>query len=199
MTGVQTCALPICPSCREGLRTAEGVRKRGDYFSDCVSALYYRDEVRQAILRFKFAGAQAYADAFGELLAERIYTDLDGRFDVLSWVPLAPDRRRRRGYDQAKLLAENAAKRLKIPATPLLKKRRGVRAQSRTRGREARRANIAGAFSLRKDADVEGKRILLIDDIVTTGSTLSECAKMLLLAGAEDVLCATLAIAKDDD
>ncbi len=189
----------ICPRCRESLHTAEDEHKKGDFFSDCVAALYYRDDVRQAILRFKFHGAEAYACAFGELVAERIYAEYPDGFDVLSWVPLAPDRRRKRGYDQTKLIAEDAARRLCVPLTPLLKKRRGVHAQSMTRGREARRANIAGAFSVLPSADVRDKRVLLIDDIVTTGSTLSECAKTLLLAGADEVKCAALAIAKDEE
>lgn len=185
----------ICPACQEAMPRAKSFHLKGDFFSECVAALYYEGDVKDAILRFKFGGAQAYRHAFGELLAELIYESLDGQYDVLTWTPLAPDRLRRRGYDQVKLIAEDAAGRLRRELTPLLTKKRGVGPQSLKKGKPERRANIAGAYRLRPGADVEGKRVLIIDDIVTTGSTLSECAKVLLMAGAEKVICATLAAA----
>ena len=186
----------ICPICRETLPFAADIHTKGKYIDDCVSAVIYDGPVREAILRYKFGDAQIYHIAFGELVAERIYEDLQGEYDVLSWVPLAPDRRKERGYDQVELIARNVSKRLRIPLVPLLKKRRGVSAQSLTSGPEERRANIAGAYRVIDPDAVRGKRILIIDDVVTTGSTLSECAKMLRMAGAEKVLCATLAVAK---
>lgn len=185
----------ICPDCRRTLPSAAGTRIRGDYFSECVAALRYTGNVREAILRYKFRGAECYCAPFGELLAARVYEDLAGRFDTLSYVPLAPDRRRERGYDQALLLARNAASRLLMPCTPLLEKRRGVRAQSRTSDAGERKRNIAGAYLVPDPGAAAGRRILLIDDVVTTGSTLSECARVLLLAGAENVVCAALAAA----
>ena len=185
----------ICPVCRETLPFASDIHIKGKCFSDCVSAVRYEGSIREAILRFKFSDAQIYHIAFGELVAERIYEDLYGEFDVLSWVPLAPDRRKERGYDQVELIAENVSDRLRLPLVPLLKKRRGVSAQSLTSSPEERRANIAGAYRVIDPDAVRGKRILLIDDVVTTGATLSECAKTLLEAGADKVLCATLAVA----
>ncbi len=184
----------ICPACQGRMpQTEEGFGRKGDFFSRCVSALYYEGDVREAIQRFKFQGAQAYAVPFGELVAQVIYERMEGEYDILSWVPLDAGRRRSRGYDQAELLARNAGRRLRREPVRVLKKRRGVRPQSNTGAPEKRRANIAGAYRVIDPAAVAGKRILLVDDIVTTGSTLSECAKTLLLAGAEDVRCATLA------
>ena len=149
--------------------------------------------MKEAIRRYKFHGAQAYRYFFGELIASCIYQELDRGYDILSWVPLAPDRYRKRGYDQAKLLAQNVGERLCRTPVCVLKKRRGIAAQSLSGSPAARKTNIRGAYSVCDGADVEGKRILLIDDIITSGSTLSECARTLLLAGAEEVLCATLA------
>lgn len=181
-------------SCQDKLPlTQSGGRQKGDFFSDCVSAVYYEKDIRQAILRYKFSGIPAYAHAFGELTASCIYENMDEEYDFISWVPLSPDRKRGRGYDQTRLLAEQTAKLLCRPLIPTLRKKRGVRPQSKTGSPERRRANISGAYRVIDPARVNGKRILLIDDIVTSGSTLSECAKTLLLAGAEDVLCATLA------
>ncbi len=186
----------ICPQCQATMPSAAGDHKKGDYFSECISALYYEGAVKSAVHRYKFQNAQAYAPAFGELIAERIYAELDGRYDRLSWVPLAPDRMRKRGYDQSQLLAANAARRLQKPLVRVLKKRRGVGAQSLTENADQRRQNIAGAYTVTEPEQVGGRRILLIDDIVTTGSTLSECAKTLLKAGAEEVMCATLAMTR---
>ena len=185
----------ICPTCQETLPLASDIHTKGKYISDCVSAVRYEGAVREAILRFKFGDAQIYRIAFGELVAERIYEDLFGEFDILSWVPLAPDRKKERGYDQVELIARNVSERLQIPLVPLLKKRRGVSAQSLASSPAERRANIAGAYRVIDPDVVQGKRILLIDDVVTTGSTLSECARTLRNAGAVRVLCATLAVA----
>lgn len=184
----------FCVDCLNSLpQPRKGDRKKGDFYSTCISALYYEGEVVEAIQRYKFHGVQAYSHAFGDLVASCIYEELDGEYDILSWVPLAPDRYRRRGYDQSELIAKNAAQRLLKPLTPTLQKQRGIKPQSLTGGPERRRANIAGAYKVVDPAVIAGKRILLVDDIVTSGSTLSECAKTLLLAGAEEVLCATLA------
>ena len=185
----------ICPACLAVMPRADGVWTKGDGFNLCVSALHYEGDVKKAIQRYKFANAQCYRHAFGELVAARIYEDLDGEYDILSFVPLAPDRLRERGYDQVLLLAEIVSARLQKPCVRLLKKRRGVGAQSLTMGIEERRRNIAGAYTAIDPAQIAGNRILLIDDIVTTGSTLSECAKTLKGAGAKDVVCATLAVA----
>lgn len=184
----------ICPDCMDKLPfTNDGGRQKGDFFSDCVSPVFYEKKMREAILRYKFGGARAYAAAFGTLLASCIYEELEGKYDIITWVPLDPGRLRKRGYDQTRLLAEEACCRLNRELTCCLRKKRGVKAQSATGAPEARRANIAGAYEVIDPALVADKRILVIDDIVTSGSTLSECAKTLLLAGAEDVVCAALA------
>ena len=184
----------ICPRCGDMIpRTENGGRRKGNFFSECVSALYYEEDVRESIHRFKFQGVQAYGRTYGELTAACIYEHLEGEYDILSWVPLDPRRRRERGYDQTELIARDAGARLRREVRPVLRKKRGITPQSETGSPEKRRANIAGAYKVIDPAFVSGKRILLIDDIVTTGSTLSECAKTLLLAGAEDVRCATLA------
>ena len=184
----------ICPECQNTMpMTEKGSTRKGDFFSGCVSALYYEGRVRDAIRRYKFGGAQAYSNAFGELVAERIYEQYGDDYDIITWVPLSPDRRRRRGYDQTQRIAGNTARRLNRKLVRTLRKRRGVKPQSVTGSPERRKANIAGAYRVIDPQIIQGRRILLIDDIITSGSTLSECAKTLLLAGAEEVLCASLA------
>ena len=174
-------------------QTEKGSTRKGDFFSGCVSSLYYEGKVKEAIHRYKFQGAQAYSHAFGELVAERIYEQYGEDYDIITWVPLSPDRLHKRGYDQTRLIARDAAKRLNRKLVRTLHKKRGVKPQSTSGSSTRRKANIAGAFSVTNPKAIHGKRVLIIDDIITSGSTLSECAKTLLLAGAEEVLCASLA------
>lgn len=120
-----------------------------------------------------------------------------GEYDLVTWVPLSRRRLRERGYDQARLLARSTARELGLPLTPTLHKQRNTQPQSGTGDAAKRRANIAGAYRMKQGADVTGKRVLLMDDIVTTGATLSECARVLGKAGAEQVVCATVARSAD--
>lgn len=195
---VESSAVTICENCRKALPyTTNGGRQKADFVAACVSPLYYEDDVRESLLRYKFHGATGYAKAYAPLMADCICNDLEQEYDLITWVPLSRRRRRRRGYDQAQLLAEAVAAELGTAAVGTLKKIRNTEAQSRTGSAEKRRANISGAYRVPEPALVSDRRVLLIDDIVTTGSTLSECARTLGLAGAERVLCATVARHRD--
>ncbi len=188
----------VCEKCLAKLPyTGSGASQTGDFFSLCVSPLYYEGDVRESLLRFKFKGATGYAGTYGKLLAECIKRELDGRYDLISWVPLSRKRYKERGYDQAMLLALATALELEDVAVSTLEKTVHVAKQSQMGSPEKRRANISGAYSVPDRELIEGKRILLIDDIVTSGSTLAECARMLLSAGAAEVLCATVARSRD--
>ena len=184
----------MCTKCAVTVsRTRNGGAQTGEFFSSCVSPLWYEDKVRDAILRFKFNDTTAYAPLFGGFIAKCIEDNLKGRYDIITWVPLSDKRLKKRGYDQAMLLAMAAALKLDDVAVELLKKHTDVPAQSGAGSAEKRRANISGVFSVTDEELVRGKRVLVIDDIITTGSTLSECAKTLKYNGAREVLCCTLA------
>ncbi len=188
----------ICDDCRSSLPiTRDGGEKSGEFFSVCVAPLYYEGDVKESLLRFKFKGATGYSKVYGELLADCIRENLAGRYDLISWVPLSRNRLSERGYDQSMLLAMAAALSLDDVAVSTLEKTLDVEKQSLMGSAEKRRANISGAYRATDTELVEGKRILLIDDIVTTGATLSECAKTLLGAGAAEVVCAAVARARD--
>lgn len=203
---------PRCAFCRKVLKTGEkgmcakcagsisytrgGGAQSGDFFKLCVSPLYYEGSVRDSILRFKFRDGTIYAKLYGTMLADCIRENLKGQYDIITWVPLSEKRRKKRGYDQAMLLAMAAALDLDDVAVELLYKITDVPAQSSLGGAEKRRANISGVYVVADEELVRGKRILVIDDIITTGSTLSECAKTLKLSGATEVVCCTLARSK---
>lgn len=184
----------ICPLCEKELPyTKNGGGKSGNFFTVCVSPLYYEGKVREALLQYKFHRMTAYAEPFGALVAQCAEEYIDSQVDIISWVPLSRKRLRKRGYDQARLLAEIVSRTLQIPCVSTLKKVRHTQAQSKTGSAEKRRSNISGAYAVKDRELVNGKRILLIDDIVTTGSTLSECARILGMAGADRIYCATVA------
>jgi len=183
-----------CDRCTESLPfTNAGGRQEGEFYEFCISPLHYSGVVRKSILRYKFRGASAYADTYGRLLADCISGQPELKYDIISWVPLSTKRKRSRGYDQAMLLALATALELHDVAVETLKKPFDVQAQSDLGGKEERSANISGAYEATDPELIDGKCVLLIDDVVTTGSTLSECAKVLLLAGATRVVCAVLA------
>lgn len=185
----------LCAHCQKNLPFTKGalVRQEGDFFDECVSPLLYEGDVRKSILRYKFKEATAYADCYGRLLAECIKKNLNGSYDLITWVPLSSKRAKDRGYDQSMLLALAAALELDDVAVETLVKNTHIQAQSSLDGKDARRANVSGVYACNDKELIAGKRILLIDDIITTGATLSECARTLLLNGAESVVCATLA------
>ena len=183
----------ICGECRRSLPYAGAAGKlHGRFFSLCVSPLFYRDRARAAVLRFKFGFRSGSAAAFASLMAERIRDELAGKYDLITWVPVSLLRLRRRGYSQSRLLAEETARILGDETAALLRKRRYRPPQSRLADAAARTANVSGAFAAIHPERFVGKRILLIDDVVTTGATLSECARVLLTGGAAGVVCATL-------
>ena len=195
---LETPADPVCPACQKSLPWLVGRagERKVDFTQGCCSPLAYRGAVREAIHRYKFSGVRAYARPFGLLMAQCVQDRPEMAADLVTWAPLSRKRRRERGYDQGELLARAMAKRLGLPAVPTLVKARHTQPQSGLDSAEARRANALGAYTLLPGVDVAGKRVLLADDVVTSGATLSECARTLLEAGAAEVWCVTLAQAR---
>ena len=166
-------------------------------FIDSVAAVwYYKGNVRRCLLRYKFHRARHLAVPLGKMMAMQVLRGPAEEADLVTWVPISPFRRFVRGYDQDELLARVMAEELGIPCVPLLKKLRHNRAQSGIDGYAKRRANVLGIYRAAAPEAVEGKRILLLDDIVTTGATAGECARVLRGGGAQSVVCAALAHAR---
>ena len=116
--------------------------------------------------------------------------------DLITWVPLSKKRLRERGYDQARLLAQRMGEVTGLPVAAALAKTRNTRTQSRLGQDASRRANVLGAYACRPEVELAGKRVALVDDVVTSGATLAECAACLRAAGAASVVALTLARAK---
>jgi len=149
--------------------------------------------VRDGVHALKFGGRRAAAAVFARYMAEAVAEQLPGEFDAVTYVPVSPRRLRRRGYDQSRLLAEEMARLWDTRAVPTLRKVRENRTQSTLTAPEERRANVLGAYEVVDAQAVTGRRFLLVDDVVTTGSTMAACRDTLLLAGADSVVCAAFA------
>ena len=189
---------PVCPVCQPGLPWLEGkaAERRVDFADRCFSPLAYRDAVPGAVHRYKFSRVRALGKPFALLMAQCLEERLPQGAGLICWAPLARKRLRERGFDQAELLAREVGRLLSIPAGPVLEKVRNTAPQSELEEEGARRANARGAYALRSGADLTGRRVVLVDDVVTSGSTLSECAALLRQGGAEGVYCLTLAQAR---
>ena len=166
----------------------------GEFFSLCAAPLRYQDKVRDSIHRYKFKGRRGYHKVYGKLVAQCVHDHLDGRYDLITWVPLSDRRKRERGYDQAFLLASAAALELGDVAVETLRKERNTDPQSGITEDAQRRANVLGVYEPADPERISGRRILLVDDICTTGATLGECVRVLREAGAADVVCAAAAL-----
>ena len=192
---------PFCQKCSEpfegaitGTFTCANCAHRTIYFDTAVAAYRSRGIVRQIIHTFKY-GRQIY---LRHLVARWLYAALDDerlsnrRFDIIIPVPLHPTRQRERGFNQASLLAELLSAEISIQSKSALERIRYTPTQTAL-DRAERMENLHKAFRLRKNADVRRLRVLLIDDVLTTGSTLSECSRVLKRAGAISVHAATAA------
>ena len=184
----------LCHSCRCDTPAFPNSKLKLPYLAHWSALWYYEGTVRKSILRFKFHGARSYAEIYGRQLAMKLLSD-NVDFDILTWVPISRLRRWRRGYDQVQLIAEAVGRELGVPPISTLAKIRHNRPQSRLGNAPQRRANVMGVYTLSGKAQIQGKRILLLDDILTTGATAGECARVLLTAGAKEVSCAAVAAA----
>lgn len=162
-------------------------------FLDSYCAVwYYENNVRKSLLRYKFHRGFAMAPAYGRLLCSAVRRDYGDTFDVITWVPVSRRRRFKRGYDQSRMLAQAFCREYGHDCMALLQKIRSNAPQS-SLSAEARKGNVLGVYRAIHPEQIRGKRILLVDDIVTTGATAEECARVLLTAGAKSVYLAAMA------
>ena len=175
----------LCQACASSGRRFDGVR----------APYRYEGSIRQAILALKYGGIKAAAPQLGDMLAEYLE---DNPFpgDLIVPVPMHATRRRERGYNQAELLGRRVAGRCGIPYRgDLLLRTRRVDPQAGMSSAASRVTNVADSVAVPRPSDVDGRQIILVDDVATTGSTLDACAAALKEVGAVSVWCLTLAVA----
>ena len=207
--------LGFCPECKKGVvynngktckRCGVGIDGDEDYCGNCAfdkvyfdraySALSYEGAVRDAILRFKFGNCGNFARIFAKYLAFMAERQ-SVQFDLVTYVPMTKKSKRKRGYNQAQLLAQHFCAILSceeklVEAIAKIKETK----RQETLSRAERKTNLVGAYKC--VADVAGKRVLVIDDVKTTGATLNECGKVLKKAGATEVFALTVASRREN-
>lgn len=187
----------LCHTCRTGTEECPVSKQRKLPFLDSwLGVWYYEDWVRRSILRYKFRGRRSYAGCYGRVLAMKLQKAHPEGFDMLTWVPVSALRKFLRGYDQVELLAYAVGRELNMEPIALLKKVRHNRPQSSIKGDAQRRANVLGVYRVTERDTLKGKKILLLDDVITTGSTVGECARVLLTAGCAEVHCGAVAVSR---
>ena len=186
----------LCRRCRVDSPQCLKSARTFSFLDSWVAVWYYEGYIRDSLQRFKFGRCRHYAAVYGRLLAMRIREEYPEGFDLLTWVPISPVRKLRRGYDQVELLAKTVGQELDMECVRTLKKVRNNPPQSGISGAARRKANVLGVYRAVCSEEIKGKRILLLDDIITTGATAGECARVLLTAGAKEVHCGTVAAAQ---
>ena len=185
----------LCHDCRSHTQECSKRTKKLPYLAGWTALWYYEGDVRRSILRFKFHNARSYAESYGRMLAMKLLQE-EIPFDLLTWAPISRMRKWKRGYDQVELIAQAVGRELGIAPVATLKKRRNNPPQSGIRDAARRRANVFGVYQVLDPNLICGKRILLLDDIMTTGATAGECARVLLTAGAEEIHFGAVASAR---
>jgi ComF family protein len=198
---------PLCPRCGIPFPAAEG---EDHLCGECLStrrpyalaraAGLYEGTLLAAIHRFKYRGQVGLGRILGSIMADCMSGTWEmSAFSLIIPVPLHGKRLRERGFNQAVILARAISRRYALPLDFLSLSRSLFTKPQVGLGREERTANVRGAFAVSRPERVKGERILLVDDVYTTGSTLNECSRMLLDAGADSVAVFTLARAVAGD
>lgn len=167
-------------------------------YAKLASPFFYEGDVKRALHRFKFRGRTDLAAPFAKRMADALRErDMLKEIDVITFIPMRKKAKFDRGYNQSEMLADTIGELTRIPVKQLLFKAVKTPKQH-SLGMRRRKGNVLGAFEPLPDiiGDIAGKKILVVDDIVTTGSTLNETAKTLLIFGAEQVYAAAAAQGK---
>lgn len=205
--GIETFGNNLCPDCLKELKYNNGntcpvcgrktVRKEicieckavVPYFDQAVSPLLYDGTAIRLIHKFK--NGDAYLkDYFADLIFDKVKNFR--KFDFITYVPMTKKAERKRGYNQAKLLAESVGERLNVPVIQTVIKVKDT-AEQKTLSRKERMINLADTFKVKTDFDLKFKNILLVDDVLTTGSTADAICKKLVVTGTNFIYFATIA------
>jgi ComF family protein len=192
---------PFCPICGRPFKAGnpvdhvcEDCLRRRPFFKEARAPYIYEGSLMTAIHEFKYGAKSFLAKPLGLLLSSFAKTWLEANEGLLLMpVPLHPRRLRERGFNQSLLLAREVAKALNADLDFLSLKRIKYTKPQTGLGSEERSRNVRRAFQVLRREAVKGRRIVLVDDVATTGSTLNECARALKKAGCREVFCLTLA------
>lgn len=172
-------------------------RKSANYYDSLVAPFYYEGVVRKGMHRFKFCSSRLNYKAYSSEMAKTVKDRYAGiHFDFITEVPITKRAEKERGFNQCSLLAGGISEICSIPHKKGILKKIYETQKQHGLNYYLRRGNLTGVFDSDFPSEINGKTILLCDDISTSGETLNECAKMLWLYGAKEIYCVTAALTK---
>lgn len=194
---------PKCKKCGKAFEIQPGKDIYPEYCADCsrirhsfdvgMAVFQYQEGIRESIYRFKYSNQRTYAAFYAQAMAYRYGRTLRSwGIEIIIPVPVSKEKKQSRGYNQAALLAKELSERLQIPYGEELVRVKNTIPQKELSPTE-RKTNLKNAFKMKQNI-VKYKKVLLVDDIYTTGSTMDACATVLKQAGAGQVYCICLAI-----
>jgi competence protein ComFC len=201
---------PFCPDCNSSMPLIKGpvcrlcgkpslyavdecleCRGRMEHIDSTIALGLYEEPLRTAIHKLKYRNGWRLAPCLGSMVAVRLAPLLEEGYPTVTFVPMYRRKRKARGYDHAEKLAAAVAQALGLPLMLLLERTRSTVAQS-SLNRDGRRRNVSGAFSV-AGGRIDGYEVILVDDILTTGATLTECARVLRESGASRITACVMA------
>ena len=187
----------LCDACMDRLAPRAHELRSGQWPEDGISRvwfpLYYERPISKLIWQFKYNGVYRLAPFFAACMGPVLVRLTSADYDCLTPIPLHDKRLRERGFNQAEVLASYISRETGIPLDCAVRRTRNTGQQARL-STDARQANLQDAFEC--TTSFQGRRVLLVDDVFTTGSTVNSCARALRHAGAADVQAVTLAASR---
>ncbi len=186
---------PVCFYCGHSKEDCK-CKKHKHYYDKIAAPFYYEGAIVKAVDRLKFRQKPFLSEAYAEDMVntiDKLYSEV--KFDGVCCIPFSNQDRRRREFNQSELLARHISEKTGIELLNVLVKNYETSTQHMLKS-SGRRGNVFAAFDVENPEIIKGKRILLVDDIKTTGATLDECAKMLKIYGADEVYAICFAVAK---
>lgn len=174
----------ICPNCSHTKR----------FYESCYAVSYYEGPMKVLLQTFKFARAEYLAGTLQEIFIKGLLGKINfERFDFSIPIPLHPLKLKERGFNQSLILVQAIRKKTRLRILPGNMVRKKFSEGQTLQDKKARLENIHGSFEIRAPREIEGKEVLLVDDVLTTGATLQECARLLIKTGAKSVTALVLA------
>lgn len=174
----------ICPSCKSRINKAKNE-------GSILSYGFYGGILKSLILKFKYESNYNVGYLLANFLIE-IIRESEIDIDIICYIPMIRKDERKRGFNQCKLIANEIGYNLNIPVSNCIKKVKHTKEQKKLT-KEERIKNLIGAFEVTSNEDIKNKRVLLIDDVMTTGATIDECTKILKKSGVKEIIVLTIA------
>lgn len=178
----------VCPLCGK----EQCICSKGLYYDKCYTVCFYEGIARDGIIALKTKNAINAAEIFADFLSGKIACD-EETYDMIIPVPMSNGKKAERGYNQAEEIAKFISQRTKIPLNSNILSKKGGNIEQHALNAEERALNAKNEFFIKENVNLNDKKIILCDDVITTGNTLNECAKLLKSLGALKIICAVAA------